>query len=328
MKTVLAIVIMASAASIQPAHAQPLPFDKGWELTGERTRIASDEGRQVLEMETGNAHRRDVKFLDGTIDFDVQLTDRRSFVYVYFRSVRDGEREEFYLRPHKSNLPDAVQYAPVWQERSAWQLYHGPGGTAAVAFEPGTWTHVRVIARGRHAAIFVGDMTTPALVVPRGAREPQAGHMSLGGFLPANVPGSGPIARFSNVVVKPDVAEFDFAAALAKVPAAAAPPGIVRAWTVSRAFVPDDKSGAAIPPPDIAGPPSRFETDESGLLHLERHVALVKEGRVNAAVARMSVRADRAAAQAFDLGFSDIATVFVNGVPVFRGDASYSFDRP
>jgi hypothetical protein len=31
---------------------------------------------------------------------------------------------------------------------------------------------------------------------------------------------------------------------------------------------------------------------------------------------------------AFDLGFSDVATVFVNGLQVFRGDASYSFDRP
>jgi hypothetical protein len=37
---------------------------------------------------------------------------------------------------------------------------------------------------------------------------------------------------------------------------------------------------------------------------------------------------EQAGTYAFDLGFSDFATVFVNGVPVFRGDASYSFDRP
>ena len=30
----------------------------------------------------------------------------------------------------------------------------------------------------------------------------------------------------------------------------------------------------------------------------------------------------------FDLGYSDIATVFLNGKPLYRGDASYSFDRP
>jgi hypothetical protein len=29
-----------------------------------------------------------------------------------------------------------------------------------------------------------------------------------------------------------------------------------------------------------------------------------------------------------DLGFSDIATVFLNGAPLFTGDDSYAFDRP
>jgi hypothetical protein len=47
-----------------------------------------------------------------------------------------------------------------------------------------------------------------------------------------------------------------------------------------------------------------------------------------AAVARLRVRAAQAGVYALDLGFSDIATVFLNGRPIFRGDASYSFDRP
>jgi hypothetical protein len=45
-------------------------------------------------------------------------------------------------------------------------------------------------------------------------------------------------------------------------------------------------------------------------------------------VARTTVRATRAGVYALDLGFSDIATVFLNGTPVFTGDASDSFDRP
>ena len=53
------------------------------------------------------------------------------------------------------------------------------------------------------------------------AREPRTGYIALGGFLPANVPVEGPIARFSNVVVRPGHVPFDFAAVL---PAAATPP--------------------------------------------------------------------------------------------------------
>lgn len=97
----------------------------------------------------GRATRRDVRLQDGTIDVDVMVTNRRSFVYVGFRMATDEHHEEFYLRPHKSNLPDAVQYAPVFQGRSAWQLYHGPSGTAATGLVPNVWTRVRVGRRPR-----------------------------------------------------------------------------------------------------------------------------------------------------------------------------------
>src|SRR5688500_13157529 len=117
--TVMFALAMTLPASGQQASEGALVFDNGWTLQGDRTRIVRDGTRDVLQVETGFAHRRDIKLQDGTIDFDVQLTRRRSFVYVYFRVQSDGEREEFYLRPHKSALPDAVQYAPVWQGRSA-----------------------------------------------------------------------------------------------------------------------------------------------------------------------------------------------------------------
>jgi hypothetical protein len=328
--TILTIALLATASA--ETQERPLPFDSGWTLDKAGATVTTFEGRQVLAVETGYAHRRDVKMLDGTIDFDVQVTRRRSFVYVNFRIVAEGEHEEFYLRPHKSQLPDAVQYAPSWQGASAWQLYHGPGGTAAIGFEPGEWTHVRAVLKGRHAALFVQDMKKPALLVPRLARDPQAGHIALGGFLPANVPGEGPIARFANVVVSSDVS-FDFDAALGEMTDAPRPSlpsaAVIREWSVSRAFVPKDEMLASLPGADVNGPFTTFTTLSGGLLELHRYVKLPQpSSRVTAAVARFNVRATRAGSYAFDLGFSDTATVFVNGVPLFRGDDSYSFDRP
>lgn len=321
--------LLAPASVPQTTVERRLPFsDKGWELRGDRTAIVTHDGREALQVETGFGHRRDVQFENGTIDVDVQLTKRRSFVYVYFRTVADGEREEFYLRPHKSELPDALQYAPVWQNRSAWQLHHGPGGTAPVEFEPGTWTHVRVVVQGRHAALFVKDMTKPALLVPQLSRAPRSGYVALGGFLPAGVPGEGPIARFANVVVRPQVA-FDFASAVAALPKAPAADGIVRAWSVSNAFVPKDSPAVpAMPAPDVLGDFQTLEAEPDGLLQLHRHVRMPEKSNVGAAVARIRVRAAQAGTYTFDLGFSDIAAVFLNGQPIFRGDGSYSFDRP
>lgn len=330
----LMTLLFTSAFVPQTAFQRSLPFsDSGWELRGDRTAVVKYEGRDVLQVETGFGHRRDVRMENGTVDFDVQVTKRRSFVYVYFRALNDGEREEFYLRPHKSELPDAVQYAPVWQGRSAWQLHHGPGGTAAIAFEPGVWTHVRVVMQGRHAALFVQDMVRPALLVPELSREPKPGFISLGGFLPADVPGEGPIARFANVVVKSDVTAFDFAAAIAKSSApdgpAASAEGIVRTWSVSRSFLPNDGDAVpSIPGAEVLGEFQRVEAEPSGLVQLHRYVRMPDKSNRTAAVARVRVRAAQAGTYSLDLGFSDIAVVFLNGRPIFRGDATYAFDLP
>ncbi len=334
MTSTIAVVLFSSVLATQPATERPLPFsDKTWELHGERTAIGKDGARDVLQVETGGARRRDVQFEDGTIDFDVQLTSRRSFVTVEFRAVADGEREEVYLRPHKANLPDAVQYAPVWQGRGSWQLYHGPGATAAVSFEPGAWTHIRVIFEGRRAALFVANMKEPALIVPHLARDPRPGYIGLRGLLPAGVPGTGPIARFANVVVRPGAVAFDFAAALgaAAVPApeaSAKSATIVGSWAVSQSFVPENGDMAALPSATMTGEFRKIDAEPGGLLELHRYIPVPKDSRVTAGVARVRIRAAVAGTYAFDLGFSDIATVFLNGRPIFRGDATFSVDRP
>ena len=93
-------------------------------------------GRSGLRFGTGEAICRDVAFLDGTIEFDLAVSGYRAFAYILFRMQDVGEYEEIYLRPHKSNLPDAVQYAPVFRGASNWQLYHGLGSTAAAEIPP------------------------------------------------------------------------------------------------------------------------------------------------------------------------------------------------
>ena len=328
---VAAIGLFVSSLISPQASDRSLPFSgSGWELRGDRARIAKLDGRDVLEVETGFAHRPDLRFQDGSIDFDVQVTKRRSFVYAYFRVVADGEREEFYLRPHKSSLPDAVQYAPVWQDSSAWQLHHGPGGTAAVEFEPGAWTHVRIVVQGPRGALFINDMTKPVLLVPRFSREPQTGSIALGAFLPANVPGQGPIARFSNVTVRPGTVPFDLEAAVNAIPATpeAATSGVVRAWSVSQSLVPVDADTPSLPKAEVLGDFKRFEAEPDGLVQLDRYVRVPADRKISAALARVRVRAAQAGLYTFDLGFSDVAVVFVNGQPIFRGIGSYSFDRP
>jgi len=316
-----AVTALAAGAGAQ----QALPFsDAGWDLKGKTIAVERGEAGGTLSVENGVAYRRDVKLLDGAIDFDVQLTRRRSFVFVMFRMQADHEYQEFYLRPHKSNLPDAVQYAPVWQGNSAWQLHHGPGGTAAMGFEPGAWTHVRVLLKGPRAALFVGDMTKPVLLVDHLAQEPKPGYLALRGFLPAGVPGEGPIARYRNVSVRTGEIAFDWPAPAAVVE----PAGVVRSWAVSSSFAPPEAIPSSLPDAATLGPLRRIDAEAGGLVELHRYVKMPEGGRGTAAVAGLVLKAEREGVYALDLGFSDTATVFVNGRPLFHGDARYSFDRP
>ncbi len=342
MKSRLLVLLLVAAGSARLASAQPqsLPLlDGGWELEGPSVKLERYDGRDVLSVENGFAYRRDVRLQDGTVDFEVQVTRRRSFVYLMFRMAGDREYEDLYLRPHKSSLPDAIQYAPVYQGASAWQLYHGPGATAAVGFQPGAWTHVRLVLSGEKAAVFVGDLGKPALVIPRLARPAAPGYLALRGFAPPGS-GSGPIARFANVSIQPGVSAFDFSSGrrddAPDQPAPSAPasglrsPGSVRAWSVSRAFaVPNDVAAPALPGLDALGEFQRIEALPSGLVELHRYVKLpTADSREAAAVARVRVRAATGGLRRFDLGFSDVATVFLNGRPLFRGDAHYSYDNP
>jgi hypothetical protein len=315
-----ALVFLLAAAP----PAGTLPFSApGWELRGDAA-VERFEGRDTLRVDNGWALRPGLALQDGTVDLDVRVSRRRSFVYVVFRMDGERESEEMYLRPHKSSLPDAVQYAPVYQGQSAWQLYWGPGGTAAVAFEPGVWTHVRVIVSGRRAALFVGDMATPVLAVPRLGREPRAGGLGLRAFVPADTPGTEPAARFADVVVRPGAADLS----AVTFPPVAEEPRAVRAWAVSEALPP---SGGDDAPPAV----SSWRTADAlpgGLVELNRLVApppgpppAPPARLVARAAARVIVRSAAAGTRPFDLGFSDAATVFLNGQPLYHGEAGYDF---
>lgn len=320
----LAVLVAVSAA----AQAQRLPFDSGWDYTAAETRsVGTFLGREALRLRNGIAVRPDISMEDGTIDFDVAVTEHRSFVYIQFRQMGEGENEEIYIRPHKASLPDAVQYAPVFRGQSAWQLFHGPGNTALVPIPRGTWIHVRLVVQGQRAAYYLGDTTKPVMVIPRLARAAAPGAIALRAFTPAGgVPEGEFAAAFSNVVVRPGVVPAVFPAA----PERPRPAGVVRSWQLSPAFVPPAGRLRALPADLLAGRASwpSHQADEEGRLILDRYLARPGQNNRAAAVLRLVVPADRDTVRRLDLGFSDEYLLFVNGRPVAGGEAAYRFDNP
>src|SRR5690606_36140296 len=89
----------------------------------------------------------------------------RGFFGVEFRA--DSTSGEYvYLRPHKSGLPDAIQYTPVLNTGLNWQLYSGDGFTNRMEIPRDTWLRVRLEVQGAMGRMVVGDNATPVLVMP------------------------------------------------------------------------------------------------------------------------------------------------------------------
>src|SRR5438046_2990229 len=134
----LAVSIICSG-SLGAAEAESFPADSPrWQL-GLKAKITDYLGRRCLALEDDVATLKDFEMTDGVIDLDMAGTGARGFYNIFFRTQANGDGESVYLRPHKTGLDDAQQYTPIFSGSTAWQIYNGPGFTAAVDIPKDVW---------------------------------------------------------------------------------------------------------------------------------------------------------------------------------------------
>lgn len=302
------------------AASQWLPRDDGVTVSGEGDNLVYQLSRGYLDY-TGD----DVDNV--VLDFEMQTPGDRSFFYLYFRQQDNREGEVVYIRNHKPNAPDTLQYSPVFQGRSAWQLYHGEKGTAAAAFFPNVWTKVRIEIRGQRLTIWVQDTDEPVMNQVALKHPVRGGGVSFRGNIPR-----GSVAQYTakirNIQVhslpadalhdsklNEDVTPKSHNASHVK----------VTQFNVSQAF-------AAKKAPDFnlsnVAEPLTFsvvKTDSRGMLELLQHRAIPNEARVWGAVLATTLIAPDAMQCQVNIGFSDTIKVFLNDVPLTFADASYRY---
>src|SRR5215831_7098940 len=166
----------------QPSQSLSVPVDSPrWQLEGQ-AKPAEYQGRKCLFLDGGAAILKDFEMRDGVLDVDVATPAIRGFFGFDFRIDEKGNNyEEVYLRQHKSGLPDAMQYTPVLNTGRNWQLYNGPGFTAAVDIPKAVWFHLRLVVTGAQAKLYVKDMDNdkPALVMDDLKSGRQKGQVAL-----------------------------------------------------------------------------------------------------------------------------------------------------
>jgi sugar lactone lactonase YvrE len=302
--------VVGSAEVFAQDHAAVVGFDSGrWSIASGR--VVDFLGRSAF---MGTATLKDVQFENGVIEFDVAAsTDRaRSYPGVTFRARPGGEWERFYIRPHRSALyGDVLQYVAAFNGVDSWQFYSGPGATAPATIPVNQWIHVRLEVAGSQARVFVGPAARPALVIPHLKHGQSRGGIGVMG------PTDG-TAYFSNFSYHADNnLAFDQPPPVDEVP------GVIRDWQVSRVF--DASSVDLEKLPEQQGLRDLSWTtmlaEPGGLVDISRIHG--RSGAADVVFARTVITADRDETRKFDLGYSDIVTVFLNGRPVFSGNSEY-----
>src|SRR3954470_19535932 len=327
-----AALLMTTALSAQTPETLSVPPDSPrWELEGE-AKVVDYQGRKSLRMDGAAAILKDFEMRDGVIDVDVNTPAIRGFVGFDFRLDKDqANYEEVYFRQHESGQADALQYTPVLGTGRNWQLFNGPGFTAAADIPKNEWFHMRLEVTGAQAKLFIKDMEKPALVMDDLKSGVQRGQIAL-----YDLTGE---TYFSNFQVRttPDAPWERHLPPM--------PPNTLTKWSISPAFdaLQRNLEAALTPAEEASIKWQDVEAEPPGFVVLQRyrtapHVAVTfqrdfskrldPQPGMKMLYAKTNIDSDRDQVKKLEIGYSDDVSVFLNGKILYRGRSAQAFRDP
>ena len=286
-----------------------------------RFRVEPHLGRESLFL-NGRILFPEVSFLDGIIEVDIAPNVNRSFAGIIFRIRPENETggpdranfEEVYIRLHKSGMPDAIQYIPIYNGQSTWQLYREY--QSAREFKRTDWTHLKIVVAGEKAEIYLDDDSNPTLVVDRlrqGYEEGSIGLFALFGN------------RFANFQYTPfEVTDAPLAQRQKSTQ------GIVEQWALSPPMPAIENKADLYPGKEEL---SKTEwhlanAEPSGLLPISMYIMrggteAFEQNPDLVAWTRVNVESSTKQLKKLFFDYSDKAVVFLNGNPVYAGNNAF-----
>ncbi|MEM7102309.1 MAG: hypothetical protein AAF502_04185 [Bacteroidota bacterium] len=320
-KIPLAVLVCFSILTI--GLAQPIPFDdERWEINGPDHAIFPYMGKQSLFLPGGATVLKDVLFTDGTIEVDFAAHGNRGFAGIIFRVQDALNYELFYIRPHKSRLPDALQYTPVFNGLSGWQLYSGEGFTAPSEIELNVWSKLKVVVEGTKADFYIdGEHRLEVTDLKHGLSEGSIGVWSSLGAV-----------NFANFQYTPAESS-DQAATVSQ---QEMPEGMLTEWQLSEVYEAGTMEGAELPSGLLKETNwEKAVVEADGLINISktrtkftRDERTIKDNNKDIVFAKTVIHADKAGYRKLAFGYSDEVRVYLNGQPLFEGISTFRARDP
>ncbi|MGG6230489.1 family 16 glycoside hydrolase [Tenacibaculum sp. SDUM215027] len=309
----LLVYLIIGLYSLQITLAQNSPTII--EMTPSNWNIPNDalfekfDNRKTLVLKNGRATVKNKNFINGSIEVDVYAKSIRSFAGISFRE-QDDNLEEVYMRFHKSNQADAVQYTPMFNNESNWQLYREYQANAA--FKNKGWNSLRIDVNNLKAEVFVNNIKVLAVDKLRTDQE--------GGII-------GLWALFGNRFSKFRVTNKAITEKHS-IPTQTllGNTNIIKCWRITKAYPYKENK---IQFQNFSKEKyTTVSTEESGLLPISKYVKKTSSGnfeqnKENYIIAATTIHSDKQKAQLFSFDYSDKVLVFLNGELLFSGNNAF-----
>ena len=271
------------------------------------------DNRETLVLKQGRAMVKQLNFKNGTVAVDVYANPKRSFAGINFRENNDN-MEEVYLRMHKSNQVDAMQYTPVFNNESNWQLYREH--QANIGFKKEGWNTLQIEVQHQSAKVYVNAIMV--LAVDQLKTDESEGGLGLWALF-----GN----RFSNFRVTHTESSPKAKTATPRVK----DPAIISTWDLSPSALYEEEkldfeqfSKASY---------TEVTTEASGLLPLSKYAKKTSAGsfeqnKEDYVVAKTTIEAQQAETRLFSFDYSDKIIVYLNGQPLFKGNNAFRHKGP
>ena len=153
--TICLLLVIQSKTSGQSVSV-PLTLDQ-WDTIGVNPVKENYKGKDCFLLSSGAIILKRVQLRDGTIEADISFPQKRNFPGFLVRMQDLRNAESFYMRPHQSGNPDAIQYTPLFNSQAGWQLYYGEGYGGAFPYRFNEWHHIKIDLHGLQAEFYIDD---------------------------------------------------------------------------------------------------------------------------------------------------------------------------
>lgn len=316
MKTNILLYLFFLIGLTTQAQKMTVPMKAShWQVAGKDYKFTNYKGKPSLYLKNSGAGVKDVKFLNGIIEFDIAFSQKRQFSGVLFRLQEDNQNgEEFYLRPHQDGNPDANQYTPRFNGLASWQLYYGKGHAHKFKYKYDQWMHIKIIVADDQAEFYIEDMEKPLFRAYELKYKVKAG--SLGFY--SSLQG----AYFANLSYQ----KIDKPTLKGKpLERPKLDKGAITQWQVSSVFKETTIEKQYRLKSDFKSSLTwnNLKAEFSGTANLASISKINRKQKLNTVFARVVIESDKAQIKKMDFGYSDRVRVYCNDQLMYSGNNGF-----